>query len=103
MLYYDFYWINQELYWESSFFIQEEVVNAIEDFIKKECKVAKDKQRYDDIITSVVALSDVGVKENDLYELLSKYWHIDSRSEATEYINIRKTFGMAMYKIKITS
>ena len=68
--------------------MKEGAINLLENFINEEYKVAKEEQRYDDIITSVIALSDLGVKDNDLYELLSKYWNIDSRSEATEYINI---------------
>lgn len=79
---------------------QEEFENAIEDFINKECKAAEDKQRYNDIITCVIALSDVGVKEEDLYELLSKFWNIDSRSDALEYINIGRHLEWPYRRLK---
>lgn len=85
---------------EMGTFLKEEGRNQIEEFIRKECKIAKDNQRYNDIITSLIALCDVGVKEDDLYELLSKFWNIDSRSEATEYINIARHLEWPYIRLK---
>ena len=39
------------------------------------------------IHSCVCRVSDVGTKEEELYELLYKYWKIDSRELAKEYIS----------------
>lgn len=74
---------------------------AIKDFIYIECEKAANEQRYNDIIISIEALSDVGVKEAELYHLLSKFWNVESLSEATEYINIGRHLEWPYKQLRI--
>lgn len=82
-------------------FLKGEAATMVEDFIYRECKIAAETQRYNDIIISVISLSDVGVKEQELYELLSKFWNIDSRKDATEYINIGRHLEWPYIRLKL--
>lgn len=55
---------------------------ALDDFIKK----AEEKQKNNDIITFVMALSEAGLKVDDLYNFLNKFWGITDILEAKEFI-----------------
>ncbi len=61
---------------------------ALLEIIDDERKAAKYRQRENDIIEVIIMLSDMEKKDEELYEILSKYWNIDSRREASEYISI---------------
>ncbi|MFQ9922015.1 MAG: hypothetical protein ACLRVU_00800 [Beduini sp.] len=63
-------------------------LEILENYIKEEHKNAEALQRENDVINVVITLSDIGKTENEIYDLLSKFWNIDSRKEATHYINI---------------
>ena len=73
---------------QAGIFLKDEGINALKSYINEECRSARENQKYNDIITSIVALSDAGTKEEDLYELLYKFWRIDSRELAKEYISL---------------
>ena len=75
-------------------FAKDTAIQAGEEFVRNECSAAKAEQRENDIIRAVVTLCDAGIKEAALYELLSKHWGIDSRTEAAAYIN--KGFFMSL-------
>lgn len=82
-------------------YLKDAAVKSAEVFIRQECNLAKNEQRYNDIIISVVALSDRGAKDQDLYASLSKFWDIDSRNEATEYINIGRHVEWPYIRLKL--
>lgn len=82
-------------------FAKDTVVQAGEDFVRNECATIRAEQRRNDIITTIVTLCDAGIKEQALYELLSKHWGIDSRIEATTYIKEGRTIQWPLYRLKV--
>lgn len=74
---------------------------GFEQTIQNHCDEARKLQKEDDIIIFVMALSDYGKKEEDIYEALSKYWNIDSRREASEYIHQGRHIEWPINKLKI--
>lgn len=64
----------------------------ISGFILNKCETAKNEQKHNDIITSVIAFSDSGIKESEIYNLLDKFWHVDRLTEATEYVNVGRHY-----------
>lgn len=81
-------------------FLKETSIEAISKSINEECRKSMCEQRYNDIITVVMTLSDVGIKEPELYNLLSKFWGIDSRQEATNYINIGRHIEWPYHRLR---
>lgn len=81
-------------------FLKETSIESISESINEECRKSMCEQRYNDIITVVMTLSDVGIKEPELYNLLSKFWGIDSRQEATNYINVGRHIEWPYHRLK---
>lgn len=81
-------------------FLKETGIEAISEAINEECRKSMFEQRYNDIITLVMTLSDVGIKEPELYNLLSKFWGIDSRQEATNYINVGRHIEWPYHRLR---
>lgn len=73
---------------------------AGEDFIRKQRQEAAAEQKYNDIIRTVVTLSDAGIKEAALYDLLFRHWRVDSRDEASDYIRIGHTIEWPYMKLR---
>lgn len=73
-------------------FLKDTAVSALQESVDEivfdEKRNAKEQQRKKDIITVLMVLSELNVKKDDMYDLLYRYWQIDSRSEATEFIRI---------------
>lgn len=74
--------------------------NKFQECISEVVKEAVDEQRYNDIIKTIVILCDVGVKEQDIYQLLAEFWGIDNRCRASEYITIGKTIEFPCKRLK---
>jgi hypothetical protein len=81
-------------------FAKDTAIQAGEEFVHNKCIAAKAEQRENDIIIAVVTLCDAGIKEAALYELLSKHWGIDSRTEAAAYINKGRAIQWPLLRLK---
>ena len=85
---------------KASVFLKDGGREGIEQYIQNERRDARSQQKKEDIIKFVIAFSDCGKKEEDIYEALSKYWNIDSRKEASEYIYEGRHIYWPMDKLK---
>lgn len=71
--------------------VKESVRESLEDIIVNEVANEVEYQRDKDIVKSLVILIENGCRENDkLYDILDRYWGIDSRWDATAYIDRAK-------------
>lgn len=75
-------------------------IQTLENYITEERKTAANLQKENDIINAIVTLSDAGIKEQELYELLSKFWDVDSRKEAANYIKLGRYIEWPIIRLK---
>ena len=85
---------------ELSINLNEEVEETISNKINDLCIQVKQEQKQKDIITCIIILSELNVKEEDLYEILNKYYSIDSRILTKEYIKLGRNIEWPLMKLK---
>lgn len=84
----------------ANIYLQDVTRQAIQDCIEEECIAEKKKQEYKDIVKAIMALCDIGVEEEKLYELLYNYFGINDRSEAEKYIREGKNIEFPFRKLR---
>lgn len=84
----------------ANIYLQDATRQAIQDSIEEECIVEKNKQEHKDIVKAIMALCDIGVEEEKLYEFLYNYFGINDRSEAEKYIREGKNIKFPFRKLR---
>ena len=66
--------------------VKEDIVDYIEQCLRKEVLDAKIIQRENDIIAAIKGFIDLKVSDVEIFELIQKHFEIDSISEIKKYI-----------------
>lgn len=66
--------------------VKEDIVDYIEQCLRKEVLDAKIIQRENDIIAAIKGVIDLKVSDVEIFELIQKHFEIDSISEIKKYI-----------------